>query len=52
MTELTIPARTTAPPIAAADTFDRLSFLGWRWGLTTVAAGLALSFFMFGYALI
>jgi hypothetical protein len=34
------------------DAFDRLNFLGWRWGLTAVAAGLATSFFMFGYALI
>jgi hypothetical protein len=40
---------TTEPPI---DAFDRLTFLGWRWGLTAIVAGLAASFFLFGYALI
>src|SRR6195256_5197247 len=34
------------------DAFDRLTFLGWRWGLTAIVAGLAVSFFLFGYALI
>ena len=34
------------------DAFDRLTWLGWRWGLTAIVAGLALSFFLFGYALI
>ena len=29
-----------------------MTFLGWRWGLAAIAAGLALSFFLFGYALI
>src|SRR5882762_10708611 len=37
---------------AAKDVFDRLIFLGWPWGLTAIVAGLALSFFLFGYALI
>src|ERR1700704_7466 len=37
---------------AAKDAFDRLTFLGWRWGLTAVVAGLAASFFLFGYALV
>jgi len=47
------PAPTAAPPIVAAnDAFDRLSFLSWRWGLTAIAAGMAASFFLFGYALI
>ena len=53
MTELPTPAFTTAPPIVAAkDAFDRLTFLGWRWGLAAITAGLALSFLLYGYALI
>src|SRR3979411_2310728 len=40
------------PIIAAGDAFDRLTFLGWRWGLTAIIAGLAVSFFLYGYALI
>src|SRR5271154_2798424 len=36
----------------AKDAFDRLTFLGWRRGLTAIAAGLAVSFFLFGYAVI
>ncbi|MFH1341539.1 MAG: hypothetical protein ABIL01_10075 [Pseudomonadota bacterium] len=53
MTEILTPARTTAPPIAAADdAFDRLTFLGWRWGLTAIVAGMAASFLLFGYALV
>ena len=43
---------TTEPPIDATDAFDRLTFLGWRWGLTAIVAALAASFFLFGYALI
>jgi len=47
------PTSTPEPRIIAAkDAFDRLTFLGWRWGLTAIAAGLAASFFLFGYALI
>src|SRR5712664_3044211 len=43
----------TAPRIAAPiDNFDRLIFLGWRRGLAAIIAGLALSFFLFGYAVI
>src|SRR5580704_8248321 len=45
-------AITTEPPIDAKDAFDRLTFLGWRWGLAAIVAGLAASFFLFGYALI
>lgn len=53
MNELPTPARTTTPPaIAADDAFERLNVLGWRGGLAAVVAGLALSFFLFGYALI
>ena len=43
-----IPPKTSA----AKDAFDRLTFLGWRWGLAAIVAGLAASFFLFGYALI
>jgi hypothetical protein len=53
MNEFPVPAATTAPPIPAAkDAFDRLNFLGWRWGIAAIAAGLATSFFLFGYALV
>jgi hypothetical protein len=42
-----------APPAAAIrDNFDRLTFLGWRWGLAAIVAGLALSFLLFGYTVI
>jgi hypothetical protein len=42
-----------APPIdPAKDAFARLTFLGWTWGLTAIVAGLAASFFLFGYALV
>ena len=45
------------PPRAPAQAarphqFDRLTFLGWRWGLAAIVAGLAASFFLFGYAVI
>src|ERR1700749_1229740 len=43
---------TTEPPIDAKDAFDRLTFLGWRWGLTAIVAGLTASFFLYGYALV
>ena len=47
------PTLSTAPRDAAPeDHFDRLTFLGWRWGLAAIVAGLALSFFLFGYAVI
>jgi hypothetical protein len=53
MNQLPTPASTTEPPTDAAnDAFDRLAFLGWRWGLAAITAGLAASFFLFGYALI
>src|SRR6266404_4732975 len=50
-------SRTSASPIepqivAARDAFDRLTFLGWRTGLAAITAGLAVSFFLYGYALI
>src|SRR5664279_3648495 len=47
------PADATARQVVAArDAFDRLTFLGWRWGLAAIVAGLAASFFLYGYALI
>jgi len=48
----TIAATTEPPSHAGKDAFDRVTFLGWRWGLTAIVAGLAASFFLFGYALI
>src|ERR1019366_1068892 len=46
-------AAASGPPVATAtDAFDRLTFLGWRWGLTAIITGLAVSFFLYGYALI
>jgi hypothetical protein len=53
MNQLSTPVLTTKPRIdAAKDAFDRLTFLGWRWGLAAITAGLAASFFLFGYAVI
>src|ERR1700742_278315 len=53
MNQLPAPATiTTAPPIDARDAVDPLTFLGWHWGLTAIVAGLAASFFLFGYALV
>jgi hypothetical protein len=47
------PSTTSEPSIdTATDAFDRLTFLGWREGLAAIVAGLATSFFLFGYALI
>ena len=47
------PAPAIEPKInSAKDALARLPFLGWRWGLTAIVAGLATSFFLFGYALI
>src|SRR3979409_147844 len=36
----------------ARDAFDRVTFLGWEKGLAAIVAGLAASFFLYGYALI
>jgi hypothetical protein len=53
MTSFSTPASTPlAPTETAKDAFDRLTFLGWRWGLAAIVAGLAASFFLFGYALV
>src|SRR3984957_16071824 len=53
MDQATTTATVTEPQThATKDAFDRLTFLGWRWGLTAIVAGLAASFFLFGYALV
>src|SRR6476659_11357832 len=54
MNQFSAPASTTQPSIIATkeDAFERLTFLGWRTGLTAIVAGLAASFFVFGYALV
>src|SRR3981189_1661109 len=54
MDQFSAPASAAPPAIIAAkdDAFERLTFLGWRTGLTAIVAGLAVSFFLFGYALI
>src|SRR5580658_8946277 len=40
----------TAPP--PKDAFARLTVLSWEWGLVAIVAGLAASFFLFGYTLV
>ena len=53
MNQLSTPALAADRPIdIPKDAFDRLTFLGWPWGLAAIIAGLAGSFFLFGYALI
>jgi hypothetical protein len=57
MTKLSAPAPApvslAAPPSGTAnDAFERLTFLGWRGGLAAIVAGMALSFFLFGFAVI
>jgi hypothetical protein len=52
MTQLSSSATTTEPQPRSKDAFDRLTLLGWRGGLAAIVAGLAASFFLFGYALI
>jgi hypothetical protein len=51
MNQLLNPA-STREPTTAKDTFDRITFLGWRKGLAAIVAGLGVSFFLFGYALV
>src|SRR5215472_4083639 len=38
--------------VARPDVLDRLIFLGWRRSLVAIVAGLALSFLLFGYAVV
>jgi hypothetical protein len=53
MDQLLTTAIATEPQAPATkDAFDRLTFLGWRGGLAAIAAVLAASFFLYGYALI
>src|SRR4030088_3226860 len=53
MTQFLATAATAEPHTdAAKDAFDRLTLLGWRWGLAAIVAGTAASFLLFGYALI
>jgi hypothetical protein len=52
MNELSSPTLTAPRTAAPIDNFDRLTFLGWRWGLAAIIAGLTLSFFLFGYTVI
>jgi hypothetical protein len=53
MQEISTSAATTTPPSGTArDAFDRLTFLGWQGGVVGIVAGLALSFFLFGYAVV
>src|SRR5258708_27686492 len=53
MNQSLAPASTTEPKNhAAQDALDRLTCLGWRWGLAAIVPGLAASFFLYGYALI
>ena len=53
MTQFLATAATAEPhTYAAKDAFDRLTLLGWRWGLAAIVAGTAASFLLFGYALI
>src|SRR5207237_5555124 len=53
MTELSATTALADPPSGTArDAFDRLTFLGWRGGLAATVAGLAVSFFLFGFAVI
>src|SRR5882757_9101719 len=50
MDELFTPVSRREP--TAKDTFDRLTFLGWRNGLAAIVLGLAASFFLVGYAVV
>jgi hypothetical protein len=53
MKQFPTQASMTAAQIEARkDAFARSTPLGWGWGLAAITAGLAASFFLFGYALI
>src|ERR1700689_1820610 len=46
------PSAPSTFPLARFDALAPLTFLGWRWGLAAIVAGLAASFFLYGYALV
>lgn len=49
------PSPTSTPPLPSRASFDALApltFLGWRLGLAAIVVSLAVSFFLYGYALI
>src|SRR5215813_5825643 len=51
MTQFSTPAAARAQrPAISDDAFDRLIRLTWRKGVLAIIAGLAASFFLFGYA--
>lgn len=51
MSELSAPAASDVKrPAITDDAFDRLIRVSWRKGLVAIIAGLAASFFLFGYA--
>ncbi len=53
MNEHSVTIETAAPQTGAdKDAFDRLTSLGWSGGLAAIVAGLAVSFLLFGYALV
>src|ERR1700684_2289391 len=53
MQEISTSAATAASPSGASrDAFDRLTFFRSPSGVLAIAAGLALSFFLFGYAVV
>lgn len=52
MNHFSVPLSAAQPQVEAKDAFDRLTVLGWDKGLTAIVAGLAASFFLFGYALV
>ena len=53
MDQRATPVSTARPQTAGVvDVVDRLTWLGWPLGLTAIIAGVVLTFFLFGYALI
>ena len=44
--------QSSTPTSASKDALAPLTFLGWRAGLAAIVAGLAASFFLYGYALV
>jgi hypothetical protein len=44
-----LPAAPATAKAARTGVLDRLTWLGWRWGLAAILAGMVLSFVLFGY---